>query len=133
MATKLGNSAEKEQKEIQQEVIQKETWIIDGNYGGTLNIRIKAADTVIFLDYSRYICVYRALKRMFQYRNKTRPDMVEGNDERLDLGFLKWIWNYPRDKRSEILKKLDSISDSKKVIILKSPKEAEHFLERVNT
>jgi len=78
-----------EQREIQHELIKNEKWIIDGNYGGTMGIRLKAADTIIFLDVHRTICIYRAFKRMLQYRNKTRPDMGEGCEERLDFGFIK--------------------------------------------
>lgn len=113
---------------IQQKLVQKEKWVIDGNYGGTMAIRMNRADTVIFLDYSRYLCVYRALKRMIQYRNKTRPDMVEGNDERLDLPFLKWIWDYPKKKKPQVLEQLEELSKDKKVIILTSPKETKSFL-----
>ncbi len=74
-----------------------------------MDIRLKAADTVIFLDIHRTICVYRAFKRMLRYRNKTRPDMAEGCEERFDLDFLKWIWNYPKTKRPGILNKLKTI------------------------
>ena len=78
-----------EQKRIQYKLVEKESWIIDGNYGGTLDIRLNTADTIILLDIHRVICLYRAIKRTFQYRNKTRPDMAEGCEERFDLEFLK--------------------------------------------
>ena len=120
-----------EQREIQNDLVKKDKWIIDGNYGGTMDIRLKAADTIIFLDIHRIICMYRALKRMVQYRNKTRPDMREGCDERLDFSFLKWIWRYPKAKRPDILNKLEQISDEKQVVILKSPKQVKAFLENV--
>ncbi|MFC0302198.1 DNA topology modulation protein [Virgibacillus soli] len=118
-----------EQIEIQNELVKNEAWIIDGNYGGTMDIRLHAADTIIFLDIHRAICVYRALKRMVKYRNQTRPDMGEGCEERIDLGFLKWIWNYPKEKRPEILKKLELLSNEKQIIILKSPRQIRGFLE----
>jgi adenylate kinase family enzyme len=35
--------------QIQEELIRKNRWIIDGNYGGTLDIRLTAADTVLSL------------------------------------------------------------------------------------
>ncbi|MEN1970500.1 DNA topology modulation protein [Lentibacillus sp. N15] len=120
-----------EQWEIQNELVKNEKWIIDGNYGGTMDIRLRAADTIIFLDVHRTICVYRAFKRMLQYRNKTRPDMGEGCAERLDFGFLKWIWNYPKAKRPEILKKLAPLSTEKQIIILRTPKQIRKFLEEV--
>src|SRR3982751_1716212 len=45
------------------ELLKKDSWIMDGNYGGTLDIRLEAADTVVFLDISRLICLWRILKR----------------------------------------------------------------------
>jgi adenylate kinase family enzyme len=120
-----------EQKKVQNDLVRKEEWIIDGNYGGTMEIRLNAADTIIFLDIPRIICVYRAFKRMLQYRNKKRPDMGEGCEERFDLDFFKWIWDYPKTKRPEILKRLEQLSKDKQVIIFKSPKEVQQFLEKV--
>ena len=120
-----------EQIKTQNELVQKDSWIIDGNYAGTIDIRLQAADTIIFLDINRMICVYRAFKRMWQYRNKTRPDMGEGCDERFDFGFIKWVWDFPKKKRPSILQKLELLSHEKQVIILKSPKEIVRFIEEV--
>lgn len=117
-----------QQRAIQNEIVQKEEWIIDGNYGGTMDIRFQAANTIIFMDISRIICVYRAIKRSFQYRNKSRSDMIEGNKERFDLNFYKWIWNYPKDKRPEIMKRLNEFKNEKEIIILESPKEVRNYI-----
>jgi adenylate kinase family enzyme len=120
-----------EQKKVQNDLVRKEEWIIDGNYGGTMEIRLNAADTIIFLDISRIICAYRASKRLLKYRNKTRPDMGEGCEERFDLKFFKWIWNYPKTSRPEILNRLKQLPKDKQVIMLKSPREVQQFLEKV--
>lgn len=124
-------TSKQEQRVVQEELVEKETWIFDGNYGGTMDIRLNKADTIIFLDIPRTVCAYRVLKRWIQYRNKTRPDMGEGCEERISLEFLKWVWEYPKTKRPAILKKMDSFSKEKKVIILKSPKEVESFLHKI--
>ncbi|MEK4707511.1 DNA topology modulation protein [Bacillus sp. FSL R10-2780] len=120
-----------EQRTVQNDLIKEEKWIIDGNYGGTMDIRINAADTIIFLDIHRTICVYRAFKRIVQYRNKTRPDMGAGCEERFDLQFFKWIWEYPKTKRPAILKRIDQLNKDKRVIILKTPNEVQRFLKEV--
>jgi len=119
-----------EQRTVQNELVKGEKWIIDGNYGGKMDIRINAADTIIFLDIHRTICVYRAFKRIVQYRNKTRADMGAGCEERFDLQFFKWIWEYPNKKKPAILKRLDQLSKGKEVIILKSLNEVRQFLEK---
>ena len=127
----MGRCSKDEQIKIQNDLVKKESWIIDGNYGGTMDIRLNAADTIIFLDIPRTICVYRAFKRMLQYRNKTRPDMGEGCEERFSFEFFKWIWEYPKTKRPKILDRLKQLSKEKEVIILKSPKEVENYIENV--
>jgi adenylate kinase family enzyme len=96
-----------------------------------MEIRLNAADTIIFLDISRTICIFRAFKRMLQYRNRTRPDMGEGCEERFSFEFFKWIWEYPKTKRSKILARLKQLSNEKNVIILKSSREVQQFLDTV--
>jgi adenylate kinase family enzyme len=82
-------------KEEWEEVIERliigDSWIIDGNYSRTLGQRIKECDTVIFLDRSRWICLWRVLKRRIMYRNGKRPDMAAGCEEKLDIEFMRWI------------------------------------------
>jgi len=123
--------SKEEQRLVQNELVKKEQWIIDGNYNATMDIRLNAVDTVIFVDISRVICMYRVFKRMIQYRGKSRPDMAEGVNERLDFDFLKWVWDYPKTKKPVVLKKLEQLSNDKKVIILKTPREVQLFLDKV--
>jgi len=120
-----------EQKAVQQELIGHDSWIIDGNYGGTIDIRLQAADTIIFVDLSKWICIIRVLKRRFQYRNKKRSDMAEGCEERVSVEFLKWVWEYPAKQKPKILEKLRRLSNEKKIIILKSPNDVREFLAGV--
>ncbi|SFB99196.1 Adenylate kinase [Alkalibacterium subtropicum] len=123
--------SKEDQRVIQKVLVKRPEWIIDGNYGGTLDIRIEAADTVIFLDFKRTLCLYRVMKRAFQYRNKRRPDMHEGNREHIDLAFYRWIWRFPLDQRPIIIDQLEQLSDETEVIWLRTPKDVEDFLNRV--
>ncbi len=52
-------------------VIEKDEWIIDGNYASTMEQRIKACDTVVFLDYPTELCLDGVRER----RGKARSDM----------------------------------------------------------
>lgn len=122
-----------QQEAIQRQLVSKDQWIIDGNYNGTLDLRLNAADCIIFMDMPRKLCVYRVFKRMLLYRNRQRPDMAEGCRERFDLNFLKWIWNYPRDKRPGVYQKLQRLQDHKEIVILTSSKEARNFISQLKT
>ena len=77
-------------------VLAQDCWIIDGNYGSTLPLRIACADTVVWLDYPTALCLGRALRRWWMYRGHSRPDMTEGCPERLDGEFLLYILNFRR-------------------------------------
>ena len=73
------------------EVLAQERWIIDGNYGSTLPERLQRADTVIWLDYPTWLCLWRVLRRWWQYRGTNRPDMTEGCNENLNWEFLHFV------------------------------------------
>src|SRR5688572_22342824 len=54
-------------------LIGEPRWVMDGNYGGTMDMRLAAADTVIFLDMPRVVCLWRVVKRYFQFRGHAHP------------------------------------------------------------
>lgn len=120
-----------------QELIVKPKWVMDGNYRGTLNMRLQAADTAIFLDFPRWLCTFRAMKRRIQYRNKPRTDMAPGCRESLfnhhTVWFLRRIWDYPNRARPEIEALLTALPSHKLVFRLKSPRDVQLFLANVHT
>ena len=109
--------------------IDKPEWIMDGNFGGTREMRMNAADTIIMLDLPRRVCMYRILKRWFLFRNQTRPDMAEGCDEKIDWEFIMWVWNYGTRSRPRAIEELRSQTE-KNVVILRTRREVAKFLER---
>lgn len=110
------------------EELIKQKWIIDGNYGRTIPLRLEYCDTVIYLDYSRLTCIFGVFKRVARWYGKTRPDMGENCPEHVDFEFLKFIWTFNKKYRERYLKMLDE-ADNKKVIILKNRKQAEKFIQ----
>lgn len=108
--------------------LMADSWIMDGNYSGTMEMRIAACDTVIFLDFPRLVCIYRILKRVAFYHREKRPDMAEGCNERFDWEFLKWVWNYPTRSKPKVEAMLEKNRNEKTVIRLKSKREVENFL-----
>jgi len=111
-----------------EELLKGERWIIDGNYGGTIELRLMHCDTVIFLDFPRHLCTYRVIKRAINYRGRTRPDLGEGCPEKVDWDFIKWTWNYPTRSRPRVLERLAKVEGRVRVIMLRSSREVEKFL-----
>lgn len=117
-----------EWEKIARSLANQESWIIDGNYGGTIDIRLDRADTVIFLSVPTYKAMYRVITRTLKYWGKTRPDMTKGCNERFDLEFLHYVLTFNLRNRKDLLKKLEALDASKSVHILKNNHEIEQFL-----
>lgn len=104
------------------ETVRLPEWIIDGNYGSTLEIRMEACDTVIFLDYPVEVCISGVEER----RGKPRADMpwVEAEP---DLEFIEFIKKYNEESRPKVIDLLKKYCE-KKIIIFKSRAEADEYL-----
>ncbi len=87
---------------ILEAALHGERWIIDGNYGGSMPLRMAHADSVIYLDFPILLCLWRTIKRIWRYRGQTRPDMSADCPERLDLSFLFYIATWRLTKRARM-------------------------------
>ena len=52
------------------EIFANDSWIIDGNYGRTLETRLKFCDTVFLLDYPVEVCLAGAKDRVGKKREE---------------------------------------------------------------
>lgn len=113
-------------------LVLQPSWIIDGNYSNTMEIRLKRANIVIFLDFPRYLCLWRVIKRRFQYHNKTRPDINDECKENLDLEFLRWIWKYPKRSRPRTMEFLAQYARSHTLFHIRKKKQMKHLIKNIN-
>ncbi len=120
-----------EWREIVGRLIAGEKWIADGNYGGTLDLRLAACDTVVFLDLPRVLCLWRVLVRQLRYLGRARPELPSGCRERLSWQFFVWIWTYRSRRRGDILKRLHTLGQGKRVAILRTSRDIEDFIAGV--
>ena len=107
-------------------VLEKDEWIIDGNYGSTMELRMAACDTVIFLDYPLDVCLDGIKDR----RGKPRSDMPWIETEE-DAEFIEFIENYNEQQKPKVLELLKKYSD-KNIVIFKSREQADAFLNGEN-
>ena len=103
-------------------VLEKDEWIIDGNYGATMELRMAACDTVFFLDYPLDVCLGGIKER----RGKPRSDMPWIETEE-DAKFIEFIKNYNEQQKPKVLELLKKYDD-KNNIIFKSREQADAFL-----
>lgn len=123
-----------EWRRIVERLVQRDAWVMDGNYGGTLALRLAACDTVLFLDFQPLLCLWRVLKRRVRFHNKSRPDAGSDCPERLNWEFLRWIWTYRRKRRPKVLEKLSAAAaEGKQVIVLRDSNAVGDFLAQLKT
>lgn len=108
-------------------LIAQPRWIMDGNYGGSLPLRLTRADTVIDLDLPPWRCVSRIIRRIIGSWGRVRPDMAEGCPEQLNWEFLVYTARFKRDRRASVEAKLQGFGGT--LIRLRSQREIDAFLE----
>ena len=113
---------------VNREVAAGDTWIIDGNYSRTMDIRLARADTVVFLDRPRLVCIWNVTRRWLVHRGRSRPDMGAGLNEKLDLEFLRWVWDFPNRSRPAMLERFAALPAGTHVAHLTSPRAARDWL-----
>ncbi len=107
------------------EVLKKNEWIIDGNYGSTMELRIKESDTVVFLDYDTEIC----LEGIESRKGKERSDIpwIEKDD---DKEFVEFVKSYNTQSRPKVIELLEKYSD-KNILMFKNRTEGDEFLAQI--
>lgn len=93
------------------DLLDKETsqdnWILEGALLKIVRRYVNQVDLVIWLCPNRFVAIYRVLKRMLLTYGKVREDLASGCYEKMDLSFIKWIWDYPNSKYPELEKILN--------------------------
>ena len=110
------------------ELISSEMWVMDGNYTSTLQMRVGFSDTIFFLYTTRRVSYFGVLVRYLRNRGKTRPDITEGCPEKINMEFIRWIWNYPYTRKPATLRFLEKLRAIRNVYILHNQKEVEEFV-----
>ena len=107
----------------------QDSWIIDGNYNSTMELRMEAADTVFLLDYPTEVCLGGAEAR----KGTKRTDLpwVETKDDR-DEEFISFIKAFKEESRPRIFALLERFSD-KEIHVFTSREEAAQYLTMLNS
>jgi len=111
----------------------RDTWIMDGNYGGSLDLRLPRADTVMWFDYPRLVCVWRALRRVATTYGRVRPDLAPGCPEKFDREFLRFIWNFNANNRPHIMAMLAEHGAHLSPIVFRRDLDVREFLGGLGT
>lgn len=125
-------SEDDEFRQVVAEALEAPAWICDGNFGSTWDVRMPRADTIIWIDRPPWRSLWRAIRRMIQYRKGGRPDVAEGCDETIDLNFYRFILSYDAKVKPRLEAALATHGANARHIRLRSDREIAVFLESVS-
>jgi adenylate kinase family enzyme len=114
------------------ELTSSDRWIIDGNYDGSLDLRLPRADTIVHLDFPTLLCLWRITKRVISGLGKTRIDMAERCPERIDLVFFRYVLSYRSKIRPGVLRLIDDHFSGERIYSLLRPKDVDLFIRRLS-
>ncbi|HBM88483.1 MAG: AAA family ATPase [Parvibaculaceae bacterium] len=117
---------------IVSDLVARDSWIIEGNFSSTFNLRMPRADTIILVIRPRLHCLWRVFLRYLKYRGETRPDLANGCPEKFDPAFYKWIWDFPNRSLPRIDEVMATIGAHASQITITSDTEARAFLDTIN-
>lgn len=105
------------------EIISKDKWIIDGNYGRTLEMRIQTCEVIFLLNFPVLECLAGVESRI----GKQRVDMPWIETE-FDEEFRQWIINFPKNELPTVYKLLDRYKTEKSIYIFRSRADIDDYL-----
>jgi len=102
--------------ELQQKLVDEDQWIIDGDLGpyDAVEVRLRAVDTIVLLDFSFIRCAWRALRR-----SRERSD------------FWLWLWRYRRRSRPILIEAINKLAPQADLHLLRNPKALKQFLAHI--
>lgn len=132
----LENWVEKDRNEMISEVNsflnKNNNWVIDGNYFNICFLeRMAEADKIIFLNFNRFVCLYRAIKRRNKYKGKVRESIAKGCEEKIDFEFAKWILYDGRIKERKAVYLNTKAKYQDKFIEIKNQKQLDSFINHI--
>jgi adenylate kinase family enzyme len=124
-------------EKVRKEIDGARGYVIHGNYSGVRDITWNNVDTIIWLNYSIFIVMWRVIARTI-YRIITRQKLWSGNTENIKDSFLSkesiilWSWNTYDKRKMEYRKLIDEKTYGEKSYIeIAKPKEAHLLLEKI--
>ena len=100
-----------------------ERWIIDGDYSRTYEMRIRACDTVIFLDFDEEACMRGIAERVGKHRED-----IPWTEDRLDPELVALVRSYRRDNRPVVYALIEKYP-GKRSIVFKTRAQAWEWME----
>ncbi len=86
---------------IQNDLVSKKGWVIDGNSTRSFEIRFSQADTALYFRFNRLVCLWRIFKRYLS-KDPHISDRAEGCPETVSLRLIRYLWGFDKRVKSAL-------------------------------
>ncbi len=107
-------------------IVSGDKWIIDGNYGRTLEMRFASCDTVFLLDLPVDECLTATASRI----GKPREDFPWTETE-FDEEFRQWILDFPKNEMPAVYELIAKYKQEKTIYIFHTRNDIENYLSLI--
>jgi adenylate kinase family enzyme len=116
---------------IQRGELEGDSWIAEGLQRGTEHLWLDEADTIVFLDASPLVCLWRVTRRRLD--SSPGPGLPEGcvpaPFHQAFLKFVRYLWWYSRTGRDRLLADIARRRNGKRIVVLRRDRDLREFLE----
>ncbi|MGI8336122.1 topology modulation protein [Actinomadura scrupuli] len=119
---------------LQRELVASPRWVIEGDHTSTLPIRLRRADTVVFLDLPPAVCLWGITRRLLggAVRGRAgRRAQRAGVDDRITWEFLRYVWSYRRRTAPRVRELIAEHAGDAQVHVVPSRRAADALLARL--
>jgi adenylate kinase family enzyme len=119
-------------RERMKPILASEDWVLDGNYTTALHgAQIPRASHVFLFELPRWRCLKGGVGRIRKSYGRVRPEMAPGCPERIDLAFLRYIWNFNEKQYPKLVAALETLRPDQRVERFASRAHANAALDRI--
>ena len=115
------------------EAVSAEQWIADGNFPDSGDLHFARAETVVWVDQPRLLCLWRVIWRVVVTGGGRRPDLPEGCRETFDPWLWGYVWNWNRETRPKVEASLADHAPGTSLVRLRSDREIAAWLATINS
>ena len=108
------------------EILKKDSWIIDGDYSRTYELRMSYADTIYFLDFPLEVALLGVESRI----GKPRSD-IPWKENIFDPDFKTWIIDWYKKTEPWVYHLMEKYQNTKEFIVFKSRDEMNSYINKI--
>jgi len=119
---------EREWRETVKELAARESWIMDGTYERSLDLRMPRADAIILLECASELCLERVLQREGWITRPLGKNRSGGSSRQIDRNHVQYVTQYAWVTRPIVLEHVERYGRDKTVVVVQAPEAVDSFL-----